>query len=143
MLVGKFYICSRNGRVEKVVEAHKGAVLSLRWNPDGTALVTGGEDGHLKVWSRNGMLRTALAQTGYPIYSVTWSPDSDHILLTNGRNLIIKPLQPSMKPTQWKAHDGIILKVDWNLVNNLLISAGEDKKYKVQSMKKTKLCAQV
>ena len=32
---------------------------------------------------------------------------------------------------KWKAHDGVILKVDWNLVNNLIISAGEDRKYRV------------
>ena len=33
--------------------------------------------------------------------------------------------------TQWKAHDGIVLKVDWNPINNLIISGGEDCKYKV------------
>ncbi len=32
---------------------------------------------------------------------------------------------------QWKAHDGIILKCDWNPVNNLIISGGEDCKYKL------------
>ena len=32
---------------------------------------------------------------------------------------------------QWKAHDGLILKVDWNIVNNTIISGGEDCKYKV------------
>lgn len=30
------------GRIEKSVEAHKGAVLAGRWNYDGTALITGG-----------------------------------------------------------------------------------------------------
>ena len=29
------------GRVEKTVEAHKGAVLSARWSSDGSALLTG------------------------------------------------------------------------------------------------------
>ena len=32
---------------------------------------------------------------------------------------------------QWKAHDGVVLKVDWNPINNLIISGGEDCKYKV------------
>lgn len=32
---------SRSGRVEKSVEAHRGAVLAGRWNHDGTALITG------------------------------------------------------------------------------------------------------
>ena len=33
---------------------------------------------------------------------------------------------------QWKAHDGVVLKVDWNPINNLIISGGEDCKYKVR-----------
>ena len=37
---GKFLLVSRMGRVEKTVEAHKGAVLGGRWSGDGTALLT-------------------------------------------------------------------------------------------------------
>ena len=32
---------------------------------------------------------------------------------------------------QWKAHEGVILTVDWNPVNNLIVSGAEDCKYKV------------
>ncbi|XP_029472945.1 intraflagellar transport protein 80 homolog isoform X2 [Rhinatrema bivittatum] len=77
------------------------------------------------------MLRSTLAQQGTPVYSVTWSPDSEKVLYTAGKQLIIKPLQPSAKVLQWKAHDGIVLKVDWNVINDLILSAGEDCKYKV------------
>ncbi|XP_078245171.1 intraflagellar transport protein 80 homolog isoform X2 [Pogona vitticeps] len=105
---GKFHLISKTGRIEKSVEAHCGAVLAGRWNYEGTALVT-----------------------GTPIYSVAWGPDSEKILYTSGKQLIIKPLQPNAKVLQWKAHDGIILKVDWNSVNDLILSAGEDCKYKV------------
>ena len=34
-------LISKSGRVEKFVEAHRGAVLMGRWSHDGTALVTG------------------------------------------------------------------------------------------------------
>ena len=34
-------LISRNGRVEKNVDAHRGAVLAARWSLDGSALVTG------------------------------------------------------------------------------------------------------
>ncbi|KAM6961470.1 intraflagellar transport protein 80 homolog [Aplochiton taeniatus] len=77
------------------------------------------------------MLRSTLSQQGSPVYSVAWGPDSDRILYTAGRQLAIKPLQPSSKLLQWRAHDGIILKVDWNSVNDLILSGGEDCKYKV------------
>ncbi|KAM4566832.1 intraflagellar transport protein 80 homolog [Odontesthes bonariensis] len=128
---GKFHLASKMGRIEKSVEAHKGAVLAGRWNYDGTALITAGEDGQIKIWSKSGMLRSTLASQGSPVYSVAWGPDSDRILYTSGRQLIIKPLQPSAKVLQWKAHDGLVLKVDWNSVNDLILSGGEDCKYKV------------
>nr|XP_023662977.1 intraflagellar transport protein 80 homolog isoform X2 [Paramormyrops kingsleyae] len=128
---GKFHLASKAGRIEKSVEAHRGAVLAGRWNYDGTALITTGEDGQIKIWSKSGMLRSTLVQQGSPVYCVAWGPDSDRILYTSGRRLIIKPLQPSSKVLQWKAHDGVILKVDWNAVNDLILSGGEDCKYKV------------
>uniref|UniRef100_A0A3Q4BDA6 Uncharacterized protein n=1 Tax=Mola mola TaxID=94237 RepID=A0A3Q4BDA6_MOLML len=128
---GKLHLASKLGRIEKSVEAHKGAVLAGRWNFDGTALITAGEDGQIKIWSKSGMLRSTLASQGSPVYSVAWGPDSDRILYTSGRQLVIKPLQPSAKVTQWKAHDGLVLKVDWNSVNDLILSGGEDCKYKV------------
>jgi hypothetical protein len=38
--------------------------------------------------------------TGTPVYSVSWSPDSDQILYANGKQLVIKPLQAAAKPIQ-------------------------------------------
>lgn len=49
MLIGKFYLISRAGRVEKSIEAHRGAVLCVRWSYDGSALITSGEDGQVGV----------------------------------------------------------------------------------------------
>ena len=58
----------------------------------------------------------------------------------------IKPIQVSSKAIKWKAHEGAltsiyllltvkfqgtVLKVDWNPINGLIISGGEDCKYKV------------
>ena len=31
----------------------------------------------------------------------------------------------------WKAHDGIVTKVDWNPINNRIVSGGEDRFYRV------------
>eukprot|EP00899_Mesostigma_viride_P006413 jgi/Mesvir1/15773/Mv03342-RA.1 len=128
---GTFRIISKTGREEKKVEAHQGACISLRWNHEGTALVTVGEDGAVKVWSRSGAFRSTLAQTENSVYAVAWGSDSDQVLFCSGKDLIIKPLQPSSKQIQWKAHDAPILKVDWNAINNLIVSGGEDCRYKV------------
>lgn len=128
---GKVRFVSKAGRVEKVVEAHRGAVIDLRWSFDGSALLTGGEDGCAKVWSRSGMLRSSLVQSSLPIYACTWNGNCDAVLYAAGRQLVIKPLQPSGKVEQWKAHEGLVLCVDWNSVNGFILSGGEDRKYKV------------
>lgn len=128
---GKFRFVSRSGRVDKTVEAHRGAITDLDWSSDGSAMVTAGEDGLVQVWSRSGMLKFKLVQAGVPVYSTTWNPDSSSVLHTLGDKLVVKPLQPTEKTEQWKAHDGIILQVDWNAVNGRIVSAAEDRKYKV------------
>ena len=129
---GSFKIMQKNGRVEKhVQEAHHGAITSLQWNYDGSALLTSGEDGTVKQWSRNGSLRSKLSQVENPVYCAVWAPDDQSVLYCTDSNIIIKSLQVSTKQTKWKAHDGSVLKLDWNPVNNLIVSGGEDCKYKV------------
>ena len=129
---GSFRLVSKTGRVEKTVpNAHKGAVVTVRWSYEGNALVTAGEDGMLRVWSRGGQLRSTLANVGKCVYSVAWGPTSEEVLFTNGRDLVIKPIHVASKQIQWKAHDSQVLKVDWNPLSNTIVSGGEDGKYKV------------
>ena len=40
---GKFHIIGKNGRIEKSIEAHRGAVLVGKWSTDGSSLLTGME----------------------------------------------------------------------------------------------------
>ncbi|XP_069692429.1 intraflagellar transport protein 80 homolog isoform X2 [Periplaneta americana] len=127
---GKFHLINKNGRIEKSVEAHQGAVLTGRWSYDGAGLLTAGEDGQVKIWSRSGMLRSTIVQSNTPIYSATWGPDSNQVLHTSGKMLVIKHLTPNSKPNRWRAHDGLILKVAWNPSNSLIVSGGEDCRYK-------------
>ncbi len=72
---------NKTGRIEKTVEAHRGATICVRWSPDGSQFATGclnnldfillfddeflgGEDGQVRIWARSGMLRTNLVQSG-------------------------------------------------------------------------------
>ena len=51
---GRLQLVGRAGRMEKPVEAHRGAVLAARWSGDGAGIVTGGEDGAVRVLSTLG-----------------------------------------------------------------------------------------
>jgi intraflagellar transport protein 80 len=43
---GSFRFINKTGKTEKIVtDAHKGALISLKWSSDGYSLVTAGEDG--------------------------------------------------------------------------------------------------
>ncbi|GAX72717.1 hypothetical protein CEUSTIGMA_g173.t1 [Chlamydomonas eustigma] len=128
---GSFKIIGRSGRLEKSVDAHRGACISLKWSYDGTALATGGEDGQVKIWSRNGMLRSTLTQCDSPVYSVVWGWDSDQLCYCSGSNVTIRSCQSSQRQINWKAHEGVVLKVDWSPINHMVVTAGEDCKYKV------------
>jgi intraflagellar transport protein 80 len=74
--------------------------MSLSWNYEGTALLTAGEDGQIKIWSKTGMLRSTFFQSAYPVYSAVWGPINDQILYSSSHNIIIRHLQPSHKPIQ-------------------------------------------
>lgn len=128
---GTFRLMNQSGRQEKRVEASTAAVISLRWNYEGSALVTAGEDGAVKVWSRSGMLRSVIATSAKPVYSVCWGADNEMILYATGRDLIIQSVQADRRQLKWKAHDGVVMKAAWNPVNGLIVSGGEDCMYKV------------
>lgn len=128
---GTMRLLSETGREEKKVDAHRGAVIALRWSYDGTSLVTAGEDGSVKVYSKTGNLRSTLVQMPHAIYSVAWSPDCEHLLFTCGSKIHLKPTQAGQKQIEWKGHDGLVTQVDWSFVNNTILSGGEDCKYKI------------
>lgn len=116
---------NHNGRIEKTVNAHQGACLAAQWSPDGAGLLTGmilasvyifscelinhankfiifiaGEDGFVKVWSRNGLLRSTIVQSDVPCFNAVWSPESNAILYTKENFLVIKFLNSSNKITK-------------------------------------------
>jgi intraflagellar transport protein 80 len=138
---GAIRILTKTGKVEKnIEEAHKTAVyiliilkvICLKWSSDGLAIASSGEDGQVKIWSRQGVLRANLVQSDSPVYSIAWSHDETFLVYTSDKNLCIKPvLKGGLKTLTWKAHDEIVLCVDWNASNKFILSGGEDRKYKV------------
>ncbi|KAJ3655370.1 hypothetical protein Zmor_014503 [Zophobas morio] len=128
---GKFHIMNRSGRIERSVDAHKGAVLVGQWGNDGAGLLTAGEDGCVKIWSRSGMLRSIVVSSDNSVYGASWAPDSQSIAYTQGKFIVIKQLAPNTKPLRWKAHEELILCLSWSSASELIVSGGEDCQYRV------------
>ena len=71
-------------------------------------------------------------QGSSPIYAISFSHDESFLLYSCDKNLFIKPVaKGGLKTLSWKAHDGIVLCAEWCPVNKLIVSGGEDCKYKV------------
>ena len=131
---GSIRLVNKNGKVEKHItnETHKKSVISLKWSYDGGALASSGQDGCLKIWSKNGNLRTNLVAGERAIYSVAWSPESDAVLYCWDKMIALKPISANQqKNLQWKAHEGLVLHIDGSPNNNCMVSCGDDCKYKV------------
>lgn len=94
------------------------------------------------------MLRSTVVSSNCSIYSACWSPSNQSIVYTNGKFIVIKELTPNTKPqkvnllkidikcnsslfSQWKAHEGITLCLAWSSASELIVSGGEDCRYRV------------
>lgn len=131
------FINVASARVERVIECHSGAITSLTYSPDGSSIVTAGEDGILKVWSQAGIQRSVLQNVGKCIYTMVWGSESTEfsgecVLYTIGSDAVVKPMNPAVKKQlKWKAHNGVVLCADWSRMSNLIVTGGEDGTYKV------------
>ncbi|CAD5229738.1 unnamed protein product [Bursaphelenchus okinawaensis] len=118
-------------KIDKTIDAHDGATLCVKWSHDGTGFLSAGEDGALKTWSRSGMLRNVLSQVGRPIYAADWNSDGSRIVYTFGENCVIMSLKNQVQPTKWKAHEGVVLCLAWSSAVDLIVTGGEDCRYRV------------
>eukprot|EP00814_Leptocylindrus_danicus_P006452 CAMPEP_0116007142 /NCGR_PEP_ID=MMETSP0321-20121206/2126_1 /TAXON_ID=163516 /ORGANISM="Leptocylindrus danicus var. danicus, Strain B650" /LENGTH=793 /DNA_ID=CAMNT_0003475787 /DNA_START=88 /DNA_END=2469 /DNA_ORIENTATION=+ len=128
---GTLRFLKSNGTLEKKVKAHRGAGICIKWNYDGSSLVTSGEDGEVKIWSRNGNLRAKLAEFSEAVYALCWGEKdmNESIVIAHGNKLCIVGTQSKGGTTEWEGlpkDRGIILAVDWNRLNGLIVVGGED-----------------
>ncbi|KAH7708444.1 WD40 repeat [Aphelenchoides avenae] len=128
---GKIHIVNGTGKIDKTVDAHEGAALSVRWSGDATSFLSCGEEGAVKMWSRSGMLRSVLAQNGRPVYAVDWNADGTKVIYCAGENCFIKSLKAQMNPTKWKAHEGVVLCLTWCASTDMIVTGGEDCRYRI------------
>ncbi|KAK5967559.1 Intraflagellar transport protein 80 [Trichostrongylus colubriformis] len=128
---GQIHFVNKMGRMEKSVTAHKGAALMVRWSADGTGLLSCGEDGAVKLWSRNAMLRSVIAQMPQPVYCCSFDSTSNYVLFPNYDHCYIRSLKSQGPPLKWKAHDGLVLCCDWSKASEYIVTGGEDCKFKL------------
>lgn len=81
------------------LNGHTDTVTSLAYTPDGTKLLSGSEDGTVRVWSSQGGFIRALGPTGRTINSIDVSTDGQYVLA--GTNFAMAYL--------WRISDGALI----------------------------------
>jgi intraflagellar transport protein 80 len=130
---GALRFVQKNGTIEKTFQAHEGSVTCVKCSMDGSSLVSTGEDGEVKLWSRTGNLRSNLASFYRPLHSFSYG-SNDSIVVANGNQLCILSLQTKSNRIQWEAQppeSGDILTVDWSPQAKKILCGGEDGRFRL------------
>ena len=77
------------------------------------------------------MLRSTLATAETPVYTAAWGPDRDTLLWACENKVTLSSASGDKRPMAWKAGDGTVLAAAWCAVTDRIITAGEDRKYRV------------
>jgi WD40 repeat protein len=64
-----------SGAITGALLSLQGRILAVAWSPDGERLVTGAEDGTVRMWQADGRNAGLVAKLGAPVRCVAFSPD--------------------------------------------------------------------
>jgi hypothetical protein len=111
-----------------VFNQHQQTVRALAWSPDGTRLVSGGNDQQLLVWNTGGQVQINKGQNA-TIRGLTWSPDNQHFAAAAGTQVLFFNAQDGkVEATSRGVHNGLVMALSWSAKQpQYLVSAGLDK----------------
>jgi len=125
------YTVSGNALAEKnaIAGAHRGAVNTIAYSPDGRHLASSGADREVVAWDANSKERKNNGWVFHSarVNSLSWSPDSEHLASASlDCSVIVWTInQPTSRVQIRNAHFGGVNAVTW-LDNNTVASAGQD-----------------
>ncbi|KAL8278318.1 hypothetical protein RQP46_009210 [Phenoliferia psychrophenolica] len=111
-----------SGRVvrEHVVCKHSSAqrradVAAVAWDPSGSLLATGSEDGIARIWTPSGDLHLVLSMHQRTIFSLKWNTLGTMLLTGSLDNTVcLWEVNSGKVKQQWSSHSDSVLDVDWN-----------------------------
>ncbi len=75
-------------------------IVAISWSPDGKSIVTGSENGELRMWDISGSIRFIMALHHSPVLIARWSPNGSHLLTMDVTNRTIIWDSSSGRPVQ-------------------------------------------
>ncbi|KAK4704652.1 transducin (beta)-like 1, partial [Phenoliferia sp. Uapishka_3] len=105
---------------ENVVCKHSSAqrradVAAVAWDPSGSLLATGSEDGIARIWTPSGDLHLVLSMHQRTIFSLKWNTLGTMLLTGSLDNTVcLWEVNSGKVKQQWSSHSDSVLDVDWN-----------------------------
>jgi WD40 repeat protein/class 3 adenylate cyclase len=105
---------------------HTGDVLDARWSPDGTRIVTAGEDGTARIWdATTGEPLLAFADHEGAVYSAAWSPSGERVVTTGTDGTArIWDADSGEELLVFSGHVGDVWHADWSPDGEYVVTAG-------------------
>jgi len=97
-------------------QGHKSRVNSVAWSPDGQRILTGGEDGTVRLWDRDGNAIGEPWQVDENgVRAVSWSPDGQRVVTDSTSNWVqLWDKDGNAIGEPWQGHTGPVKLVAWS-----------------------------
>jgi WD40 repeat protein len=111
--------------------AHTDGVRRVSFSPDGKTIASIPENGIVKLWNANGVLKTTITGDGATINDVSFSPNSQTIALaSNNKTIQIWSINGSLKKTII-GHSAGVTSISFSPNGQIIASASNDKTIKI------------
>ncbi len=119
-------------RERNSLEGHKDAVSKISFSPDGNIIASGGADGEVKIWSKDGKELKTFKAHEEKITSISFSPDG-HKLITGSQDKTPKlwNIEDEQLIKVFKGHKDSITSVGFSPDGKKIVSGSKDKTVKI------------
>jgi len=120
-------IWSKEGQLQKVLQAHKGPIFSLKWNRKGDLLLSGSVDKSAIVWEgKTGDVKQHFEFHSAPTLDVDWRTQTSFATCSTDKRIFVCKLGDTAPLKCLEGHTDEVNNIKWDPSGKLLASCSDD-----------------